>query len=62
MINLHENGSVSRTTNSGCILGNSVQHRLDIRRRTGDHTKNLTRGSLLLRGLSELPSKRLVLF
>ena len=44
----NSNRRVVRTAQSGGAIRDGVQHRLDIRRRTGDDAKNLARGSLLL--------------
>src|SRR5512145_905011 len=53
-IGLHENGGVGRSTNSSSVLCDCIQYRLNIRRRTGNNSQNLTRGSLLLQRLLEL--------
>src|SRR5215470_16836561 len=49
----HENTRITCSTYPGCILSNSVQDRLNIRRRTGDDTQNFTRGCLLFQRLLE---------
>src|SRR5215510_14337943 len=50
---LHENGSVRCSANSGCILGNGIQDRLNIRGRTGDDAQDFARGCLLFQRLLE---------
>src|SRR5262249_40820991 len=53
----HENTRITCSTYPGCILSNSVQDRLNIRRRTGDNTQNFTRGCLLFQRLLEFLEK-----
>src|SRR5215468_1488191 len=54
MINLHENGSVRCSANSGCILGNGIQDRLNIRGRTGDDAQDFARRCLLFQRFFQL--------
>ena len=51
--NLHGNRCIRRSTNSRGILRNGIQHRLNIRRRTGDDAQDFTRRCLLLQRLLE---------
>ena len=54
-VTLYEaNLSIGCLTKSRSIFRDSIQHRLDIRRRAGDDAKNLTRRGLLLQRLLEL--------
>src|SRR5262249_13669843 len=53
----HENTRITCSTYPACILSNSVQDRLNIRRRTGDNTQNFTRGCLLFQRLLEFLEK-----
>ena len=50
---LHSNTCIGRSTNSGCVLSYSIQHRLDIRRRASDDAQNLAGRGLLLQRLGE---------
>ena len=43
------------------VLRDHIQHRLNVRRRTGDHAKDLTRRRLLLQRLGEIAIARLLL-
>src|SRR5688572_31028215 len=43
-----EDNSIVCAANTGSVFGDDVQHRLDIRRRAGDHAENFTRRGLLL--------------
>src|SRR4030095_1039008 len=51
--NQHVNTGISRPANSGSILRNGIQHRLNVGRRAGDHAKNLACRGLLLQRLGE---------
>jgi hypothetical protein len=47
-------GCVGRVTDSGGVLGDRIHHRLQVRRRTGDHAQDLGHRGLLLERLAEL--------
>src|SRR5262245_61076922 len=53
--------SIVCVTQSRSIFRNHIQHRLDIRRRAGDHAKNLTRRRLLLQRFLQLVEQSHVL-
>jgi hypothetical protein len=54
--------SILRVAQSGGILRDDVQHRLDVRRRAGDDAKNLTGRSLLLQGFLEFLEQTNILY
>ena len=49
-----ENHSIGRVAQPRGIFRDHIQHRLDIRRRAGDHAQNLARRGLLLQRFGEL--------
>src|SRR5688572_31880290 len=51
-IELADNGII-RLAQARGVFGHSIQYRLDLRRRTGDHAQNLARRRLLLQRLLE---------
>src|SRR6185503_13374443 len=46
--------SVKCIAQARCVLRHHIQHRLDVRRRAGDHSQNLARRRLLLQSFSKL--------
>jgi hypothetical protein len=53
-INAKNKGNVC-VTEPGSILGDRVQHRLEVGRRIADNTQELIGGGLLLQRLREIP-------